>query len=98
MPTTTEAACATDVFVVPLEDVTGVVAFSNSMNAYVVKTSVAGTYDCQILGLLCGAYEHLNEKTITYSAKFYEYHGAMEPVLFAGQKLFVLKNLTYRLN
>lgn len=87
--------CATDAFVVHLSGLNGKVEFSQALNAYVVGTGVSGTYDCQILGFLCGSYEHLNGKFIHYSSSFYEYNGAVQLPLLPGQELFVLKNLEY---
>lgn len=91
---TTVEACEGEQFVDEFFGLTGKIQFNPELEAFVVITNAEGTFDCQIVGVLCGDYGDLVGQTLEYSGQFFEYHGAYAPPV-GGQKIFVIKGFEY---
>lgn len=89
--------CSENEFVSKLEGLEGMVRFDNVLGTFLVVTSVAGTYDCSIVGVLCGTYNFSEGSKIEYSGSFFEFNGANKPVVVAGGKVFVLKDINFKI-
>lgn len=75
LKTATET-CTSDNFITELGGLTGKIQFNSELDGFIVVTNVDGTYDCQIIGVLCNDYDNLVDKTVNYSGKFFEYYGS----------------------
>src|SRR5690606_17398013 len=91
---TTQDVCLSDNFVTELYGLNGIIKFDSDLEGFIVITNVKGTYDCQIIGVLCNDLENLPEKAVEYSGKFFEYNGAYKTPV-GGQKVFLIKEFKY---
>lgn len=57
------------------------VQFNSELKAFVVITNAEGSFDCQIIGVLCDDHTELVGKTLQYSGRFLEYHGSYVPAV-----------------
>ena len=88
--------CSVGPQVSKFQRINGIVRFDSNLNEYVVVSSVSSTYDCEIIGILCGIHELDEGAKIEYSASFFECNNISTPI--AGTKIFVLKDFKFRVN
>jgi hypothetical protein len=90
----TKDNCNLNEFILQLNKQTGIIAFNTSLNSYSVRSSVNGTYDCVIIGILCDQFKQFEGKTVEYSAKVHAYKGSYKAPV-GGEAIFVFSNFTY---
>lgn len=84
--------CNGNIFVLSLGKSNGVIRWNDDLRSYTLSSSVNGTFDCTIIGLLCSDFLSFEGKSVTYTANVYEYQGNYDfPI--AGYEMFLFKNV-----